>query len=366
METVALSVTEHPLSFLAALYEESGIEPDALDYYATAVWFQTLAANCLQIGESTTVLCAGGVVLPLRLGPVRLGPLAGRQAGGLSNFYSCRFCPPGLEQAAEPVAAMAALGTALRERGFAALRFDALDVAPHLAMAEGLRRAGWVVEPFRQFGNWFLATDGLDFERYWRARPGALRNTGRRRFRSLVEKGEARIVCYTRPDEAEAAIAAYEAVYAGSWQPTEPFPGYMPGLIRAGFADGEAQVWCLFVAGQPVAAQVWTRRHGQATIFKLAYLQDWGRQSAGTVLTMAAIQAALADPGIREIDFGWGDDAYKREWLPERRQRYGIAAYNPRRLTGLALAVRNLGPQTVRKILGPLRHNPSRHNPAIR
>jgi CelD/BcsL family acetyltransferase involved in cellulose biosynthesis len=74
----------------------------------------------------------------------------------------------------------------------------------------------------------------------------------------------------------------------------------MPELIRAGFADGETQVWCLFEGEQPVAAQVWVRRHSQATIFKLAYDQDRAKQSVGTVLTMAA------------IDFGWGDDPYKQ------------------------------------------------------
>ncbi len=126
----------------------------------------------------------------------------------------------------------------------------------------------------------------------------------------------------------------------------------MPNLIRNGLAAGEAQVWCLLAGGKPVAAQIWLRRHDRATIFKLAYDRDWGRQSVGTVLTMAAMRSALSDPGIREIDFGWGDDPYKQEWLPQRRQRYGVAAYNPRTLTGTALAVRNLGAKKIRGLIG--------------
>ena len=151
---------------------------------------------------------------------------------------------------------------------------------------------------------------------------------------------------------AEAAIAAYESVYTRSWQPAEPFPGYMPGLIRDGLAAGEAQVWVLTAGDQPVAAQVWVRRHNRATIFKLAYDQDWAKHSAGTVLTMAAMRQALSDPSIEEIDFGWGDDPYKQEWLPLRRQRYGIAAYNLRSAIGLAQAVRNLGPRKLRALFG--------------
>ncbi len=337
-----LSVTEHGLASLAAVYEQAGIKPDALDYYSTPGWFQNLAANCLQASEATAVFAAVETVLPLKVG--------GRRARGLSNFYSCRFKPPGLERSSDPVRTMAVLGRALRGRGLVSLWFDALDEGPKDMMAAGLRRAGWIVEPFPQFGNWYLATDGLDFEGYWQQRPGALRNTGRRRYRALIERGDAEIVCYSKPGEAAAAIQAYEGVYARSWQTAEPFPGFMSGLIRNGFADGEAQVWCLFASGKPVAAQIWVRRHDRATIFKLAYDQDWGKQSVGTVLTMAAMRAALADPEIREIDFGWGDDAYKREWLPERRQRYGIAAYNPRSLIGVALAIRNLGAKKIRAI----------------
>tara|TARA_R110002096_G_scaffold32807_3_gene95275 strand:- start:1193 stop:2275 length:1083 start_codon:yes stop_codon:yes gene_type:complete len=348
----SLPVTEHPLAALATAYADAGMEPSELDYYSTEGWFRNLAANCLQPSERTMVLRAADVVLPLRLRPSRFGPLRGWTARGLSNFYSCRFTPPGLEGGGDSVRAVMALGLALRQRGFATIRFDALDDAPKNALAAGLRRAGWVVEPFEQFGNWYLDTRDLDFDTYWRARPGALRNTGNRRYRALVDRGGACVTCFAAPAVAEAAIAAYESVYTRSWQPAEPFPGYMPGLIRDGLAAGEAQVWVLTAGDQPVAAQVWVRRHNRATIFKLAYDQDWAKHSAGTVLTMAAMRQALSDPSIEEIDFGWGDDPYKQEWLPLRRQRYGIAAYNLRSAIGLAQAVRNLGPRKLRALFG--------------
>jgi hypothetical protein len=83
MDHVSLSVTEYAPASLAVAYEQAGIGPDDLDYYSTQDWFLNLATNCLQASEAATVLMAGGVVLPLRLGPVALGPLRGRRARGV-------------------------------------------------------------------------------------------------------------------------------------------------------------------------------------------------------------------------------------------------------------------------------------------
>lgn len=349
----ALAVKDYPLEALAQAYSEQGIGADRLDYYSTPDWFDNLAANCLQPSEAPLVLAAGGVAMPLRRRREVLGPVPGQAARSLSNFYSCRYTPPGLEALGEAAAvqAVAAIGRELRRRRTATLWFDALDEQPKDILHKGLAKAGWLVEPFPQFGNWHLDCAGLTFEDYWQARPGALRNTGKRRHRALVEKGEAVVDRFDQPDQAEVAIRAYEDVYARSWQGQEPFPGYTPGLIHRGLAAGELTVWSLRVGELPVASQIWVSRQNQATIFKLAYDQDWGKRSVGTVLTMAAMKYALENQLYSEIDLGWGDDDYKQQWLPQRRQRFGISAYNLRTPLGLARAVRNLGPRTLRKVI---------------
>jgi CelD/BcsL family acetyltransferase involved in cellulose biosynthesis len=138
-------------------------------------------------------------------------------------------------------------------------------------------------------------------------------------------------------------------VAAQSWQRPEPFPEFLPRLIEAGLASGEVEIWALFAGTEAVAAQIWVRRNRRATIFKLAFDRAWAAKSPGTVLTMTAMRQALDRGDLAEIDFGWGDDPYKRDWLPLRRQRFGLAAYNPRLPAGLAAAARNLLPKLLAK-----------------
>ena len=339
----------------AAAFRSAGILPSVLDFYQTPEWFGNLAAAC-GIGQDAVMFASsGGLALPLHSRRSRRGPLAGLEARGLSTFYSCRYSPPGIATAPDPVRAVRAIGRHLRRTSHTHVRLDALDEADCRQLAQGFRQAGWIAEQFPQFGNWRLDTDGLTFADYWRQRPGRLRNTGARRRRALLENGPGRIVRYREPADAAAAEAAYAHVAARSWQKDEPYPDFLPGLISYGLQARQLEVWALLAGGQPVAAQIWVRRRRQATIFKLAFDQAWRRQSAGTVLTMAAMEAALREGATDRIDFGWGDDEYKRDWLPVRRQRFGLAAYNPRTAFGLYCAARNLGPKVVKQMLAKSR-----------
>ena len=57
----------------------------------------------------------------------------------------------------------------------------------------------------------------------------------------------------------------------------------------------------------------------------------------------------LIKEGISEIDFGRGDDPYKRLWARYSRERIGLFVANPRRVHGLTtLIVHDLGRATLR------------------
>ncbi len=223
------------------------------------------------------------------------------------------------------------------------LRLAELDPgdAGYGALLRTLRRAGLFVECTAGAATWFETTDQLTFADYLARRPSQLRGTWRRKHRSIAAAGRLSAAFFTDAARIDAAIADYQTIYAASWKPPEAFPQFIPALIRLAAELGALRLGIYYIDGVPAAAQFWIVWHRRAVIYKLAHDRRFDSLSLGTLLTMEMIERALEleRDGPGEINFGRGDDPYKRLWLPKRRERWGITAANPRTIRGLRLGL---------------------------
>ncbi len=315
-------------------------------FHLAGLWFRTVLAEAMPPdARALFVLCrtgdgAGNQGMGSR--PIALFPLRTRAGGvhleALNCVYSCLYQP--LAAATATPAELFAAGQAFGRfcRGWSRLRLDALDAgwSGLQPLLEGAQAAGLAVLRFDHFGNWHEPVAGRSWADYLAARPGALRETIRRRL-GQAERDRRIVVELIAEDGAglEAGIAAYEAVYARSWKAKEPFPGFSAALMRAAAAAGALRLGVLRLDGRPVAAQYWVVAGGTATVLKLAHDEAARARSPGTVLTAAMIRDLLDREGVAELDFGRGDDAYKLLWAGQRRQRIGVLLVNPRRPMGL-------------------------------
>ncbi len=252
----------------------------------------------------------------------------GKKASAYAAWYSLRFNGIGETDV------MTALISAIRKSGLAKLELAPLEDPEPLAAA--FRAAGWRVRLTEKTGNWRTVTEGEDFATWWARRPGQLRSTARRKAKAAGLE----IEIFDRFDAA--AWAAYEEVYRASWKPEE---GSFPFLRALAEQEGEAGTLRLGVArkdGRPLAVQLWLIENGEATIHKLAYHEDAKELSPGTILGEAMFRCAIDEDRVSVIDYGTGDDAYKRDWMDERRSLWRLQAFNPGTLGGLAGAARAL------------------------
>ncbi|GEO36133.1 CelD/BcsL family acetyltransferase involved in cellulose biosynthesis [Skermanella aerolata] len=322
-------------------------------FYDTADWYRVFEETCLDPGDVVRIEhLDGGHILPIRERPDAVGPLRGRRMEWLGNYYSCRYAP--LLTSPDAASDVAEWGREIR-RGKprpSLLVFAAMDrpSAGFDALWNGLGRAGYLVEATEDFGNWYLEPAG-DFARYWAERNSRLRNTVERKERALFRAHGARVEILESPADTTRAIDLYQRVHAESWKEPEPYSNFIPSLIATGFGAGAVRIGVLMVDEEPVAAQLWIVWNRHATIFKLSYAERFARFSPGSILTRHMMRDAFDRGGLVEIDFGCGDDPYKREWLPERRQRWVLTAYDPLSLTGAGHTIRRYLPRLLRRRL---------------
>ncbi len=244
----------------------------------------------------------------------------GAHMRALANYYSFAWRPVSLGPP-DP-AALAGIAHDLKARA-ATLELAPLPDADVGPLAAALREAGWIVEASRTGTNHWLETGGRSFAAWWAQRPGALRSTVQRKAR----KDRVQLSIETRFDETH--WDQFEAVYAASWKPAESHPLFLRDWARRASREGTLRLGIARIDGEAAAAQFWVVDRGTAYIVKLAHVARHDALSPGTLLTHAMFARAFDTERVRRIDFGTGDDGYKRDWMECSAPLHTLYAWNP-------------------------------------
>ena len=238
----------------------------------------------------------------------------------LANWYTFRWRPL-ITAGADGAALIAAIARDLKRSAWAA-QFSQLpgEDGTAEALAAGFRAAGWQVSLETHDVNHVLAPRGRSWAEFLASRPGQLRTT--------LKRKSGRVACAIADHFDAADWDAYAQVYAASWKPTEGSLPFLRAFAEAEGAAGRLRLGIARIDGNPVAAQLWTVEGGTAFIHKLAHREDARAHSPGSVLSAALFAHALDRDRVSLIDFGTGDDPYKRDWMEDIRVRYRVTAYN--------------------------------------
>jgi hypothetical protein len=261
----------------------------------------------------------------------------------VANYYASLYSPiisdvpPGSERGAPVrhlIEQLSGLRPACSTLQMAPLDDEAPD-SHHLRAA--FSDSGWYVRRYDCFGNWYLPCGALTFQSYMEGRDSRLVNTWRRKLKKFRQK-HGRLQIVTEAGQVDAAMDAYEHVYALSWKQPEPHRDFIRAWAKACAERGWLRLGLAWIGDEPIASQFWFTLHDRACIFKLAYDEVHAEFSAGTLLSAHMFEHAIDQDQVDEIDYLSGDDGYKRSWMPLRRQRVGIKACNLHTMRGVASA----------------------------
>lgn len=258
----------------------------------------------------------------------------GHRVQGLANFYTALYAPAMVSGLRAPD--LTPLIDALRSQSvpLRSLNFSPMDpdTPAYQVLEAALAMRGFKTFRYFCFGNWYLPAS-TGWPAYLAGRTGKQRSNIKRMEQRLADAG-GRIEVITSLADADRGLAAYDQVYALSWKVPEPHPLFMPSLMRLCAQHAALRLGVVWLGETPIAAQLWVVWGGRAEIFKVAYNEAHKSLSPGTVLTAALMQHVLDTDHVNEVDYLVGDDPYKRLWMTQRRERWGLIAYDRRSLTG--------------------------------
>lgn len=296
------------------------------DLFSSLGWYRLLHHHCFP--DYTPLIAEahigqGQAHKSLRLFLMRSGIMHGHS---LSNWYGFSFRPEisSAMNEQEKLAALSTIAHGLR-RSTCQLVMDNIPEEDDWAdlIPRAFIHAGWITNVEKMDTNHILHVKGRTFDDYWASRPGQLRTTVRRK------KKRYGIATRIETKFDRNSWADYEQIYAKSWKPEEGSPAFLRELAKSESDHGHYRLGLAFYHGEPVAAQFWTIRGNVGYIHKLAHDPEIAMASPGTLLSAAMFQHVIDRDGVELVDFGTGNDHYKKDWMNDSRARFHISAYYP-------------------------------------
>jgi CelD/BcsL family acetyltransferase involved in cellulose biosynthesis len=179
------------------------------------------------------------------------------------------------------------------------------------------------------YGDWYL--DGIECsgDEFFSNLPQKIRKDVVYCRRRLENMGNFEFKLVTDGDMIDHYMDHYYGVYGKSWQEREGIgPNFHRDLAKTAAGKGWLRLGFLYFGGSPIASQYWLSCNHYAFILKTVYDQDYKKYSPGKILTSEMVKYVINADKVKTIDYVQGDEPYKQDWTPNRRERKGVEIFN--------------------------------------
>lgn len=178
------------------------------------------------------------------------------------------------------------------------------------------------------FGNWYLNGINYRYDQYFSNLPKAIRKDIQYCQRSLQKKGNLQFEVKKDIDCFEHYAHLYDELREQSWKAPEKDNTFHREFEKIAAEKGWLRFGFLLHDNNVIASQKWIVWDKTAYILAVVYHGKYHKYSPGKILTSEMARWAIDEDKVEEIDFLRGDDPYKKDWTPNRRERKGITLFN--------------------------------------
>ncbi len=289
--------------------------------FFSRAWFETVTATALQDKYKLLLACVVEENRVLAMLPLKQGEHHDWYT--LGHLYTWLYSLFLDNQASDEVIVCLAQG--IGQSSCQSLRLEpvAQDNRNILKLKTELEAAGFYCNYQFRFYNWFHPVVEKTIDDYMSGRPSRVQNTAARKQRKLAREHDFGFRLFSDEDLAT-GLEDYNTVYNASWKARELFDDLLEELVISFANRGWLRLGVLYIDQQPAAAQLWFVVQGNDNIFKLAYDEKWKQYSPGSILIGKMMEYVIETDRVRELDFLMGNDAYKQDWMTQRRERWGL------------------------------------------
>ena len=193
-----------------------------------------------------------------------------------------------------------------------------------------LNKLGLKSREYFCFGNWYLDEINFSGDEYIQSLTTNIRGNLKRYGGKLKKMGNVEFVIVTSAnnEKIDYYMDLYYQVYNNSWKTSEMDPTFHKDLAKLANGKGWLRLGFLFFNQTPIATQFWLVSKDVAYILKLAYDENFEKFRPGMILSSEMMKYVINVDKVREVDYLIGDEPYKKDWTPKRRERKGVIIFN--------------------------------------
>jgi len=201
--------------------------------------------------------------------------------------------------------------------------FLSINILRNILTNYGLPNTG-----FHCFNYYYINGINYSGEDYLKKRSKKLRENLRRRKRNLEKKGKVEFNILKNPEDIDHCFSLHYKVRDKSWKSKDINAEFLKDFAKLAGTKKWLRFGFALFDGDPIASQIRIVCNNISYFVSTVYDASYNEYSPGSILISEMIKYLIDIDKVIEMDYLYGDERYKKEWLDQKGERKGIYVFN--------------------------------------